>query len=117
MSTNESKAGLSCAKLIEILREKKMHNEWRWSRYGFTAGNGKVYAAKQLAILFSQHFEGVAEPIGARSIYVIRAVDGVMGFSLDGCGMYTDPDDRRGYEFFIREIPIASHADRLDLGL
>ena len=99
--------------VMEKLRLKKMDNEFRWTPEGFTAGKGKVYQPEDLKILKSYRFEGASDPSDMSVLYLIQANDGLIGYSLDAYGVYSNHEDEEGYDNFIRKIPVEGHADQL----
>jgi len=94
--------------ILEKLRLKKIDNEFRWSPEGFTAGKGKVYTPDQLTILKTYRFEGESDPSDMEILYIIKANDGLIGYSIDAYGMYSNHEDEGGYDNFIRQIPISN---------
>ena len=94
--------------ILEKLRLKKIDNEFRWSPEGFTAGKGKVYTPDQLTILKTYRFEGESDPSDMEILYIIKANDGLIGYSIDAYGMYSNHEDGGGYDNFIRQIPISN---------
>ena len=99
----------SSSEVLEILRKKKMDNEFRWTAQGFTAGKGKVYQPRDLEILKTFRFEGASDPADSAIIYIIHANDGLTGYSLDTYGAGSSHDDEAGYDNFIRQIPQIEH--------
>jgi hypothetical protein len=98
--------------IMEKLRIKKIDNEFRWAPEGFTAGKGKFYTPDQLAILKTYRFEGESNPSDMEILYIIKAVDGLIGYSIDAYGMYSNYEDGGGYDNFIRQIPISNRNEQ-----
>jgi hypothetical protein len=98
--------------VLEKLRIKKIDNEFRWTPDGFTAGKGKHYTPDQLTILKTFRFEGESDPSDMEILYVIKAADGLIGYSIDAYGMYSNHEDEGGYDNFIRQIPIANRDEQ-----
>jgi len=92
--------------VMEKLRIKKIDNEFRWTPEGFTAGKGKFYTPDQLCILKTYRFEGESDPSDMEILYIIKAADGLIGYSIDAYGMYSNHEDEGGYDNFIRQVPI-----------
>jgi hypothetical protein len=46
-------------------------------------------------------------------LYVLRAKDGAVGYSLDSYGTYSSHEREAGYDNFIRQIPQTDHAEQL----
>lgn len=98
---------------LERLRQKNMANEFRWTTKGFAGPNGKIYRADQLEIVKALRFEGESNPSDMEILYIIRAEDGLFGYSLDAYGAYSSHDNEVGYDNFIRQIPEAGHNEQL----
>jgi len=97
------------SQVLETLRQHKMDNEFRWTPEGFTVGRGKTYQPQDLEILKVFRFEGVSDPSDMEILYVIRAKDGLIGYSQDAYGTYSSHENEEGYDNFIRQIPEAGH--------
>ena len=91
--------------VLEQLRIKKHDNEFRMTGEGFTAGKGKTYQPEDLRIIRTYRFEGNSDPADSAVVYLIEANDGLIGYSLDAFGAYSDHDEEEGYDEFIRKIP------------
>ena len=98
---------------LERLRQKNMANEFRWTTKGFAAPNGKTYRPDQLEIVRTLRFEGESNPSDMEILYILRADDGLIGYSLDAYGAYSSHDNEVGYDNFIRQIPEAGHNEQL----
>lgn len=103
----------SPSEVLEKLRLKKMDNEFRWTPAGFTAGKGKSYQPDELEILQTFRFEGASNPSDSEILYIIRATDGLTGYSQDVYGAETGHEDEEGYDNFIRQIPQKGHDQQL----
>jgi hypothetical protein len=90
--------------VMEKLRLKKFDNEFRIVPEGFTSVNNKVYAPADLKIIRTYRFEGDSNPDDNAILYLIEASDGLVGYSLDAYGVYSD--QKEGYADFIRKIPV-----------
>lgn len=97
--------------VLEKLRQKKFDNEFKISSEGFTTGNKKFYQPKDLKIIKTYRFEGESDPSDNSIIYLIQANDGLVGYSLDAYGVYSDHGDD-GYDNFIREIPLEEREEQ-----
>ncbi len=106
-NTIETKPGemTTVTSVLERLRVKKRDKEFRMTPEGFTAGNGKYYNPEDLKIIKTYRFEGESDPSDSSIIYVIEANDGLIGYSMDAYGVYSDHDDD-GYDDFIRKINV-----------
>ncbi|MEP6847199.1 MAG: hypothetical protein ABI861_14405 [Panacibacter sp.] len=99
--------------VLEKLRLKKMDNEFRWTNEGFTAGKGKFYQPEELTIIKNYRFEGDSDPAESSILYLIEANDGLIGYSLDAYGMYSNHDDEAGYDNFIRQVKVENRDEQL----
>ena len=90
--------------VLEKLRQKKIDNEFKMTPEGFTAGKGKYYTPEELRIIRTYRFEGESNPEDNSVIYLIEAKDGLIGYSIDAYGAYSDHDGN--YDDFLRKIPV-----------
>lgn len=91
--------------VLERLRVKNQDKEFRLTPEGFTPGNKKYYKPDELKIIKTFRFEGESDPSDSSIIYVIEANDGLIGYSMDAYGAYSDHGDD-GYDDFIKKIPV-----------
>jgi hypothetical protein len=91
--------------VMEKLRLKRQDNEFTIAPEGFTTGNGKFYQPEDLTIIKTFRFEGESNPSDASILYVIEAKDGMIGYSIDAYGVYSNHDDD-GYDDFIRKMKV-----------
>ncbi len=98
--------------VLEKLRLKKRDKEFRMTPEGFTAGTGKCYKPEDLKIIRTYRFEGESDPSDSSIIYLIEANDGLVGYSLDAYGVYSEHEDD-GYDDFVRKIPIEERDEQL----
>jgi len=89
--------------VLEKLRIQKRDNEFRMTPEGFGIGNGKFYTPEQLKIIKTYRFEGASDPADSSIVYVLEADNGLIGYSMDAYGVYSDHEDD-GYDDFIRKI-------------
>lgn len=101
--------------VLEKLRLRKHDNEFRMSEEGFTAGKGKTYQPEDLKIIQTYRFEGNSDPADSSIVYVIEANDGLIGYSLDAYGAYSDHVEE-GYDEFIRRIPVEERSEQTIFG-
>lgn len=99
--------------VIEKLRVKKFDNEFRWQENGFSASKGKVYQPSDLEIIKVYRFEEITDPSDTCILYLIEAKDGLVGYSLDAYGVYSNHDGEEGYDNFIRQIPERNHDQQI----
>jgi len=97
--------------VLEKLRVKKRDKEFRMTPEGFTAGTGKFYTPEDLKIIKTYRFEGESDPSDSSIIYLIEANDGLVGYSMDAYGVYSDHEDD-GYDDFIRKINVEERDDQ-----
>jgi hypothetical protein len=114
MNVNNSTENMtSSSQILEKLRQERIDNEFRWTDEGFTAGRGKTYQPEELEVLKTFRFEGASNPSDSEIIYIIRASDGMTGYSLDTYGAESSHDNENGYDNFIRQIPHAGHDQQM----
>ena len=99
------------SQVLEKLRLKKQDNELRFSDSKFNAPSGKQYDSADLKIIKTYRFEGDSDPADSSIIYLLEANDGLIGYSLDSFGVYSDHDAEEGYDDFIRQIPVTERAE------
>jgi len=100
--------------ILEKLRLKRWDNEFIMTPEGFTAGKGKYYNPEDLKIIKTYRFEGDSNPSDAETIYVIEANDGLVGYSQDAYGVYSNHDDER-YDDFIRKLNVEDRDEQVIL--
>lgn len=101
------------SQILEKLRLKKMDNEFRLEDGCFTAGKGKKYNPEDLTIIKTFRFEGESNPSDSSILYIIEAKDGLIGYSLDAYGVYSNHEDEEGYDNFIRKINVEERDEQL----
>jgi hypothetical protein len=100
------------SQVIEKLRLKKHDNEFLLSAKGFSVGNGKFYLPEDLKIIKTYRFEGDSDPSDSSILYLIEANDGLIGYSIDAYGAFSNHDDV-DYDGFIRKIPTEEHEEQV----
>lgn len=90
--------------VLEKLRLKKLDNEFKMEPKGFTTGNSKYYQPEGLKIIRTYRFEGESNPGDNSVIFIIEAADGMVGYSIDAYGAYSNHDE--AYDDFLRKIPV-----------
>jgi hypothetical protein len=99
---------------MENLRRKGFDTEFRWTLKGFSAGKGKVYQPNDLEIVRVYRFEEKSNPSHMCILYLLQGrEDGLVGYSLDAYGTYSNHEDEEGYDNFIRMIPERGHSGQL----
>ena len=91
--------------VLEKLRIKNFDKEFCMTPEGFTPGNKKYYKPEDLKIIRTYRFEGESDPSDSSIIYVFEANDGLIGYSIDAYGVYSDHGND-GFDDFIRKIPV-----------
>lgn len=104
----------SLISVLEKLRHKRQDNEFRMSEEGFTTTNNKYYNPEDLTIIKTYRFEGDSNPSDSSILYLIEATDGLIGYSLDAYGAYTNHDEK--YDEFIQKIKMEDRDEQLLFG-
>ena len=76
--------------VLNKLKLKKQDNEFVINNAGQLSLNGKSYSQQDIKIIKTYRFEGESDPADQAIIYLILAHDGVIGYSLDAYGVYTN---------------------------
>jgi hypothetical protein len=98
--------------VLEKLRVKEQDNEFKMTPEGFAAPNCKTYAPHDLKIIRTYRFEGESDPSDSSILMLIEANDGLIGYSMDAYGVYSNHDDD-GYDDFILKIPVGERDEQL----
>ncbi len=109
--TNQKIPMTTVSAVLEKLRIKKYDNEFLMTPEGFTPGNNKYYNPENLKIIRTYRFEGESDPGDSSIIYLIEANDGLIGYSMDAYGVYSNHVDD-GYDDFIRKIPVEEREEQ-----
>lgn len=102
----------SLSQIIEKLRMKRHDNEFLLTANGFSVGSGKFYQPSDLKIIRTYRFEGESDPSDSSILYVIEANDGLIGYSIDAYGAFSNHDDVN-YDDFILKIPVEEREEQL----
>ena len=97
--------------VLEKLRIRKQDNEFQISEEKFSAPSGKLYSPEDLMIIKTYRFEGDADPSDSSVLYLIEANDGLIGYSMDAYGAYSNHDDDQ-YDEFLRKIPVSEREEQ-----
>jgi len=103
------------SEVLEKLRIKRYDNEFIMDGEFFTAPNGNKYLPENLTIIKTYRFEGESDPSDSSIIYIIEANDGLIGYSMDAYGVYSDHD--AAYDDFIRKIKVMDRDEQLIFSL
>jgi hypothetical protein len=101
---NKTSEMTTLSQVMERLRLKRHDNEFLLSPRGFSVGNGKYYHPQDLKIIKTYRFEGDSDPSDSSILYLLEASDGMIGYSIDSYGAFSNHDDVN-YDEFIRKIP------------
>lgn len=113
MSTSTDMTTLTS--VLEKLRIKRKDIEFVMTAEGFTPKNGKYYNPEDLQIIKTYRFEGESDPSDSMVLYIIEANDGLIGYSLDAYGAYSNHEDD-GYDDFLRKIPVQDREEQQIFG-
>ena len=91
--------------VFNMLKQKKQDNEFVINTVGQLSLNGKSYNPDEIKIIKTYRFEGDSDPADEAIIYLIKAHDGVIGYSLDAYGVYTNHTND-GYAGLIQQMAI-----------
>ena len=91
--------------VLNMLKLKKQDNEFVINTVGQLSLNGKSYNPDEIKIIKTYRFEGDSDPADEAIIYLIKAHDGVIGYSLDAYGVYTNHTND-GYAGLIQQMAI-----------
>ena len=100
------------SQVLETLRLKRQDNEFLLTENGFTVGNGKFYTPQELKVIRTFRFEGDSDPSDSSILYLMEAKDGLIGYSIDSYGAFSNHDDVN-YDEFIRKIPTEERDEQL----
>ena len=105
------------SQVLEKLRIKRYDNEFIMEGEFFTTPNGIKYTPENLTIIKTFRFEGDSDPADSSILYLIEGNDGLIGYSLDSYGAYSDHEDEEGYDNFIRQVKVENRDDQLTFEL
>jgi hypothetical protein len=97
--------------VLEKLRIRKQDNEFIMTAEGFAGPSGKMYKEDELTIIKTYRFEGDSDPSDSSILYLIEASDGLVGYSIDAYGVYSNHDDVN-YDEFIRKINVSERDEQ-----
>ncbi len=103
------------SQVLEKLRVKRQDNEFTMDGEFFTTANGNKYIPENLNIIKTFRFEGESDPSDSSILYVIEANDGLVGYSIDAYGVYSNHD--AAYDDFIRKIQVMDRDEQLIFSL
>lgn len=97
--------------VLEMLRIRKQDNEFQIADENFISPAGKLYKPDDLSIIKTYRFEGDSNPSDSSILYLIEANDGLIGYSMDAYGAYSNHEDDY-YDEFIRKIPVSERDEQ-----
>ena len=97
--------------VLEKLRIRKQDNEFQSTEEGFKSPAGKIYQPEELMIIKTYRFEGDSDPADNSILYLIEANDGLLGYSIDAYGAYTNHPEE-WYDNFVRNIPVSERSEQ-----
>lgn len=97
--------------VLEKLRIRKQDNEFLVAEDGFNGPSGKLYTPGDLTIIKTYRFEGDSNPSDSSILYLIEANDGLIGYSMDAYGVYSNHDEK--YDEFIRKIKVEDRDEQI----
>lgn len=100
------------SQVLERLRIRKQDNEFKMTDAGFCTSSNKCYTSEELTIIKVYRFEGDSDPSDSSVLYLIEANDGLIGYTIDAYGVYSNHDDD-GYDDFLKKIQIAEREEQV----
>lgn len=97
--------------VLERLRMRKQDNEFKMTEAGFCTGSKKCYGVDELTIIKVYRFEGDSDPADSSVLYLIEANDGLIGYTIDAYGVYSNHDDD-GYDDFLKKLNVAERDEQ-----
>lgn len=97
--------------VLETLRIRKQDNEFKMTDEGFSGSNNKTYAPEELTIIKTYRFEGDSDPSDSSILYLIEAKDGLVGYSIDAYGVYSNHDEK--YDNFLQKIEVEDRDEQI----
>jgi len=97
--------------VLEKLRVNRQDNEFTMTEEGFNCNSTKMYQPEDLTIIKTYRFEGESDPGDSAILYLIQANDGLIGYSIDTYGAYSNNAD--GYDDFIKKIKMEDRDDQI----
>ena len=99
------------SQVLEKLRLQRHDNDFQIVDGQFTTTNGNKYTPADLTIIKTYRFEGESDPSDSSILYVIEAKDGLIGYSIDAYGVYSNHNN--DYDEFIRLIKVSDRDEQL----
>ncbi|MEO7310141.1 MAG: hypothetical protein ABIX01_07080 [Chitinophagaceae bacterium] len=103
------------SQVLEKLRVKRQDNEFKMADGCFAGTNSKCYTPEELTIIKTFRFESESDPADNTILYILEANDGLVGYSIDAYGVYSNHEDD-GYDDFIRKISVQDRDEQQIFG-
>lgn len=95
--------------VLEHLKHLKQDNEFTVNEQGSVTLMGRSYTESKIKLIKTYRFEGESDPAEEAIIYLIKADDGTIGYSIDTYGIYTNHmNDVYGH--FIQKLSTTVHS-------
>ncbi|MFN4248528.1 MAG: hypothetical protein ACK4EY_12425 [Flavipsychrobacter sp.] len=92
--------------VLNSLKNKGQDNEFLIAKSGAILLCGKRYKNSEISIIHIYRFEEDTDPAEQAIIYLIKTNDGIIGYSLDAYGVYTNHGND-GFSTAIRKMNMA----------
>ena len=99
------------SQVLERLRMRKQDNEFKMTEGGFCTGSNKCYGVTDLTIIKVYRFEGDSDPADSSVLYLIEANDGLIGYTIDAYGVYSNHGSD-GYDDFLKKMNVAERDEQ-----
>lgn len=96
--------------VLETLRVRKQDNEFKITPEGFTCNDSKFYQPEELTIIKTYRFEGESDPGDSAILYLIKANDELIGYSIDTYGAASN--NAEGYDDFIKQVRMENREEQ-----
>ncbi|MBN9296035.1 MAG: hypothetical protein J0I41_03440 [Filimonas sp.] len=97
--------------VLNTLKERGIEQEFAWAEDGLKSEENKVYKPEELLLIRVYRFEENTNPSDMSILYVLKAKDGTLGYSLNAYGVYSNQDAE--YDNFMRLVPEAGNDEQL----
>lgn len=88
--------------VLKHLKEKHQDNEFTVSEHGLVLLR-KLYREDEIKMIKTFRFEGDSDPAEEAIVYLVEAVDGTIGYSIDTYGVYANHSDD-AYGRFLKRL-------------
>lgn len=100
------------SQVLERLRLRKQDNEFIMKDGAFCTSSNKCYSVEELTVIKVYRFEGESDPSDSSVLYLIEANDGLIGYTIDAYGAYSNHSND-GYDDFLKKIKSEEREERL----